>query len=68
MQDTNAPIIPQARPSPRFVQDARHVIANLEQFADRPTLRALAVSTIIAHRATERTAALILEPANAHHA
>ncbi len=68
MQDTNAPTIPKARPSPRLVQDARHVIANLEQFADRPTLRALAVSTIIADRAAKRAAALILEPANAHHA
>ena len=46
----------------------RTAYALLSTLSAFSTLRALAVSTIIADRAAKRAAALILEPANAHHA
>ncbi len=50
MQLTGEPIIPAARPTPRFLADARQVVANPELYADRPLLRRLAWAALMAER------------------
>jgi len=50
MQHVREPIIPAARPTPRFLADARQVVANPELYADRPLLRRLAWAALMAER------------------
>jgi len=44
------PVIPSAIPSPQFCADARQIVGNPEQYADRPLLRRLAWATLMAAR------------------
>jgi len=44
------PHIPTARPTRRFLADARQVVANPELYANRPLLRRLAWATLMAGR------------------
>ena len=50
MQPKRDPTIPAARPTARFVADARQVVANPELYADRPLLRRLAWAALMAAR------------------
>ena len=44
------PKLPAARPTAGLVADARTVVANPEQYADRPILRRLAWMTLMSQR------------------
>lgn len=44
------PKLPVAQPTPQFCADARQVVANPEQYADRPLLRRLAWMTLMIER------------------
>ncbi|AVO37366.1 hypothetical protein [Pukyongiella litopenaei] len=50
MQHFIPPRIPAAEPSAQFCADARQVVANPEQYADRPLLRRLAWMTLMSER------------------
>jgi hypothetical protein len=50
MQHIRQPLIPAARPTPVFCANARQVVANPEQYADRPLLRRLAWMVLMAER------------------
>lgn len=50
MKHFTPPKIPAARPTVGLVADARKVVANPEQYADRPFLRRLAWMTLMSHR------------------
>lgn len=50
MRHIRQPMIPTARPSPEFCANARQVVANPEQYADRPLLRRLAWMTLMTSR------------------
>lgn len=50
MQITTSPKITPATPTPMFSANARQIVANPEQYADRPTLRALAWSVLLSER------------------
>lgn len=50
MQHFIPPRIPAAQPTEQFCTDARQVVANPEQYADRPLLRRLAWMTLMAER------------------
>lgn len=49
MPQTVTPRLPAAEPTPVFVANAREVVANPEQYADRPILRRLAWMTLMAN-------------------
>ncbi len=46
----NPPRFPAAQPTEQFCADARRVVANPEQYADRPLLRRLAWMTLMTAR------------------
>lgn len=50
MQHFIPPHIPAAQPSSQFCADARQVVANPEQYADRPLLRRFAWMTLMTER------------------
>jgi len=50
MRHIHQPAIPAARPTRRFLADARQVVANPELYANRPLLRRLAWATLMAGR------------------
>lgn len=50
MQHFIPPRIPAAQPTTQFCADARQVVANPEQYADRPLLRRLAWMTLMTER------------------
>jgi hypothetical protein len=50
MQHFIPPRIPEAVPSPLFCANAREVVANPEQYADRPILRRMAWATLMSER------------------
>lgn len=68
MQHFIPPKIPAAKPSAQFCADARQVVANPEQYADRPLLRRLAWMTLMTERGLavdqNRLAAMPVEVAN----
>lgn len=68
MQHFIPPHIPAARPTEAFFADARQVVANPEQYADRPILRRLAWMTLMTERGNSisqaRLAAMPVEVAN----
>lgn len=50
MHDATRPKIPPAQPTPQFLADAHVVVANPEQYANRPLLRRLAWSVLMSSR------------------
>ena len=44
------PKLPEAQPSAQFIADARQVVGNPEQYADRPLLRRLAWAVLMQGR------------------
>jgi hypothetical protein len=50
MQHFIPPKIPAAQPSAQFCADARQIVANPEQYANRPLLRRMAWATLMAER------------------
>ena len=69
MQHFIPPKIPAAAPSAQLCADARQVLANPEQYADRPLLRRLAWMTLMTERGNmidqRRLAEMPVEVANA---
>ena len=50
MKHFTPPKLPAAQPSAQFIADAKQVVANPEQYADRPLLRRLAWSVLMQGR------------------
>ena len=48
--NTRAPTTPAARPSAQFCADARRIVSNPSEYANRPSLRRLAWATLMAAR------------------
>lgn len=55
------PPTPPARPTPQLVADAHMVVANPEQYADRPLLRRLAWSVLMSSRGARLSQLVLAE-------